>query len=399
MTNHRIDDNMHGILSGMFKRYLESRLPDENFFLFGPRQVGKSTLLKGVKAVLSVDLLDPDAQLLYSKDPNLLARQVEALPRHGTIIIDEIQKVTKLLDVIHGMIEKYSDLKFVLSGSSARKLRHGASNLLGGRALYRTMHPLTVDELGKYFSLDKILQYGTLPKIWTYLIQRKEDLAQDFLRSYVTTYIKEEIKAEAVVRNLQGFQNFLDVAGAQFAEQVNFSDLGRQCAVAYTTVREFYSILEDTLMGFLLYPCLKSERKRMSHSPKFYFFDNGVVRAILGTLKSDPSALEKGRLFEQWVVQEIQRLNLYELKDWRLSFWRTSHGAEVDLVVERGKEKLFAVECKYKQTLSSSDLSGINSFLEVHPNVPCYVVAPIETPQKIRNILVLPPQKLFQAIK
>ncbi|MDI6731605.1 MAG: AAA family ATPase [Candidatus Margulisbacteria bacterium] len=387
------------ILSTMFKRYLDKNLPNETFFLFGPRQVGKTTLLKRLKTIFSIDLLDPDSQLLYSKDPNLLARQIEALPKQGVALVDEIQKVPALLDVIQSLIEKYPKLKFALSGSSARKLRHGHANLLGGRALYHTMHPLTLDELGKHFSLDTVLRYGSLPKIWECLLSQKEELAQEFLRSYITTYLREEIKAEALVRNLQGFQNFLDVAAAQFAEQVNFSDMGRQCSVAYSTVREFYSILEDTLIGFFLYPCFKSERKRMSHSPKFFFFDNGVTRAILGGLKSAPTSLEKGRLFEQWVIQETQRINLYEAKDWRLSFWRTSHGAEVDLVAERGKEILFAAEIKHKRAISSADLHGLHSFREAHPNIPCYVVTPSTVAQKIGTNLVLSSTEFFNAIR
>lgn len=382
----------------MFKRLLEGKLPDDSFFLFGPRQVGKSTLLSVLKTIFSIDLLDTEAQQAYTKDPALLARQISALPSRGRILIDEIQRVPKLLDVIHGLMERNPRLKFVMSGSSARKLRHGAANLLGGRALYRTLHPLTIHEMGARFNIETVLHYGSLPKIYSQLLQNKKELAIDLLRSYVITYLKEEIKAEALVRNLQGFQNFLDVAAASFAEQSNFSDISRQCAVAYTTVREYYSILEDTLIGFLVYPCLKSERKRMSHAPKFYFFDNGVLRAILGTLKSSASPLEKGRLFEQWIVQEIYRLNAYEQKDWKISFWRTSHGAEVDIIIEQGKKILCAIECKHKKSIASADLSGIRAFQEVHSNVPCYLVAPMEIAQKIDNVLILPPQKLFEKI-
>lgn len=247
--------------------------------------------------------------------------------------------------------------------------------------------------------MDTVLRYGSLPKIWECLLSQKEELAQEFLRSYVTTYLREEIKAEALVRNLQGFQNFLDVAAAQFAEQVNFSDLGRQCSVAYATVREFYSILEDTLLGFFLYPCLKSERKRMSRSPKFYFFDNGVTRAISGGLKSSPTSLEKGRLFEQWVIQETQRINLYAAKDWRLSFWRTGHGAEVDLVAERGKEIIFAAEIKFKRAIASADLHGLRSFTKEHPHVPGYVVTPSTVSQKIGANLILSSTEFLNIIR
>ncbi|OGC03461.1 hypothetical protein A2276_00930 [candidate division WOR-1 bacterium RIFOXYA12_FULL_43_27] len=382
----------------MFNRTLEGHLPDESFFLFGPRQVGKSTLLGKTQTVFAIDLLDPAIQQSYSKDPDLLARQLLAQKKTGMVLIDEIQRVPKLLDVIHGLMEKNPGFKFAMSGSSARKLRHGAANLLGGRALYRTLYPLTLQEMEKHFSLEKVLHFGSLPKIYTNLIEGKLELAQDLLRSYVITYIKEEIKAEALVRNLQGFQNFLDIAAAQFAEQVNFSDLGRQCAVAYATVREYYSILEDTLIGFLLYPYLKSERKRMSHAPKFYFFDNGVLRAISGTLKDPANPIEKGRLFEQWVVQEVSRLNAYYQKDWKLSFWRTSHGAEVDLLLEHGGKIVCAIECKFKKSLSRGDLSGVFAFQEEHPDVPVYVAAPIEVAEKIGDALILPPKQLFDKL-
>lgn len=382
----------------MFKRYLENQLPSESFFLFGPRQVGKSTLLQKIKTLLTIDLLNPDDQLKYSKDPNLLAQQIAGLKKEGIIFIDEVQRVPKLLDIIHQMIEKEPGLKFVLSGSSARKLRHGASNLLGGRALYRTLHPLTHQELGNSFDLEKVLSFGSLPKIYTLLLQQQQELAEDFLRSYVTTYIREEIKAEALVRNLQGFQNFLDVAAAHFSEQVNLLDVSRQCSIAYATVREYYSILEDTLVSFMLPPCLKSVRKRMSSAPKFYFFDNGVLRAILGVLKAQPSPLELGRLFEQWFIQEIMRYNAYTQQDWKLSFWRTSHGAEVDLIIERGPDILYAIECKYKKTITRADLSGIHAFLNDHPKVPTFLVAPIDVTQKIDQTFIVSPKELFQRI-
>ncbi|MBW2319119.1 MAG: ATP-binding protein, partial [Deltaproteobacteria bacterium] len=344
----------------MFERTLKNRLPETSFFLFGPRQVGKSTLLHDEKPHLIIDLLDPELQLSYNKTPNLLRQQIDDLDPDGRnkILIDEIQRVPKLLDIVHALMEQRPDLQFILCGSSARKLRHGASNLLGGRALYRTMHPLTLDELSGDFNLESVLSYGSLPKIYSTLKQKKAKEAQDLLRAYAITYLREEIKAEALVRNLQGFQHFLDIAVAQYSEQINFSAVSRDCQVALSTVREYYSILEDTLVGFFLYPYLKSARKRMSRQPKFYFFDNGVTRALLGSLQDPPTPLEQGRLFEQWILQEIVRLNEYDQKDWKLSFWRTSHGAEVDVLISRGTKILYAIECKFKRQPSSSDLSG-----------------------------------------
>lgn len=384
----------------MFARYLQDRLPKSSFFLFGPRQVGKSTLLHEAKPDLIIDLLDPELQLSYNKTPNLLKHQIDDLdhPDKGSILIDEIQRVPKLLDVVHGLMVQRPDLQFILCGSSARKLRHGASNLLGGRALYRTMHPLTHGELSSDFKLQWVLAYGSLPKIYSTLQQKKSGEALDLLRAYAVTYLREEIKAEALVRNLQGFQNFLDIAVAQFSEQINFSAVSRDCQVALSTVREYYSILEDTLIGFFLYPYLKSSRKRMSHQPKFYFFDNGVTRALSGSLQEVAPPYEQGRLFEQWILQEIVRLNEYHQMDWKLFFWRTNHGAEVDFIIGRGAKLLFAVECKFKPQPSSSDLSGLKAFHHTHPDVPCFVVAPVNRSYKLSFARILPPHKLFKEL-
>lgn len=384
----------------MFERYLQNTMPETSFFLFGPRQVGKTTLLRSEKPHVTIDLLDPELQLSYNKNPNLLRQQVDDLARGESkkILIDEIQRVPKLLDIVHALMEQRPELQFILCGSSARKLRHGASNLLGGRALYRTMHPLTLNELSKDFNLQWVLSYGSLPKIYSTVIEKKMKEAQDLLRAYAITYLREEIKAEALVRNLQGFQNFLDIAVANYAEQINFSAVSRECQVALSTVREYYSILEDTLIGSFLYPYLKSQRKRMSHQPKFYFFDNGVTRALLGTLLDAPNAMEQGRLFEQWTVQEIIRLNEYQQKDWKLSFWRTSHGAEVDLLISRGTKLLYAIECKFTKQPSTSHLSGLRSFHKKHRDVPCYVVAPVTQPFRLSFARVLPPHRLLQEL-
>lgn len=391
--------NIPCILLYMFKRSIRSLFSRLNFFLFGPRQVGKTTLSRDLDSIFYVDLLDPETQLAYSKTPNLLHQQIEATSCNGTIIIDEIQRVPKLLDVVQMLISNYDSLRFIMSGSSARKLRHGHANLLGGRAFSHILHPLTIDELGNLFKLDWVLGYGSLPKVYSSLVDGNYDMARDLLKSYVTTYIKEEIKSEALVRNLQGFQNFLDIAASQFAEQVNFSDIGRQCYVAYATVREYYSILEDTLIGFFLHPFSRSERKRMSLAPKFYFFDNGVTRSLLGSLGANPSLIERGRLFEQWFVQEVVRLNDYEQKDFRLSFWRTSHGAEVDLIIEKTRKILCAIEIKSSENISSADLSGLNSFLITNPSVPAYVAAPVKTARKIGNVIISTPMDVLNFLK
>lgn len=361
--------------------------------------MGKSALLKKLNADLSIDLLNPALQLSYNKNPNLLRHEIDEHECNITVLIDEIQRAPRLLDVVHAIMEEKPEIRFILCGSSARKLRHGASNLLEGRALYRTMHPLTFEELSDDFNLSMVMQYGSLPKIYTFLTKKMVNEARDLLRTYVITYLKEEIKDEALVRSLHGFQNFLDVATAQYAEQVNFSAISRDCQVALSTVREYYSILEDTLIGFFLYPYLKSQRKRMSCQPKFYFFDNGVTRAILGTLLDPPSPLEKGRLFEQWVVQEILRFNEYHQKDWKLTFWRTGNGAEVDLLISRGPKLLYAIECKLRPDISSKDLTGLKSFHEINPDVPCFVVAPVKNNYRFSFARVISPEEMLEELK
>jgi uncharacterized protein len=380
----------------VYTRELGRQLPSKSFFLFGPRQVGKSTLLAAEPSVLRIDLLDPKERLAYVKNPGLLADQLAAIDEDGTVIIDEVQRAPALLDVVQQLMGSRRKLRFIMSGSSARKLRHGAANLLGGRALYQGLYPLTVREMAATFDLNRVLAYGSLPAIWTHLGAGEVELVQELLRAYVVTYVTEEVQAEALVRNLQGFQNFLDVAAAQFAEQVNFTGIARDCQVAYATVRDYYTILEDTLLGFFLRPYLRSVRKRMSQQPRFYFFDNGVTRALLGSVRGSPSPLESGRLFEQWFVQEVARLSEYQRKDFKLSFWRTSHGAEVDLLVERGGEVLFAIECKPKASVGPADLTGLRALHQEMPKVECYLVAPVTRRQKLDFALVLHPVEMLQ---
>jgi uncharacterized protein len=383
----------------MFIRILSGCLPKSSFFLFGPRQVGKTTLLEKIPDVLKVDLLDPDEQLEFNKNPNRLRERLAAMPGIKTIIVDEIQRVPRLLDVVQSLLDRDRSLRIIMSGSSARKLRHGQANLLGGRVRRLSLHPLTAEELKGSFKLNQALAYGTLPRICVELKEADEDEARGILKSYVTTYLREEIKAEALVRSLHGFQSFLDVAASQFAQQVNLSAVSRECHVAYATVREYYSILEDTLIGFFLMAFGKSVRKRMSLAPKFYFFDNGVTRAALGTLSAPPSPIERGRLFEQWFIQEVHRLNDYGDKDFRLSFWRTSHGAEVDLLVERAGEILGAFECKSTPNVSAADLTGLRAFSETYPKTPLYVVVPAKEPRKIGDVTTLSPHHALAIIE
>ncbi|MEI8011633.1 MAG: DUF4143 domain-containing protein, partial [Candidatus Omnitrophota bacterium] len=238
-----------------------------------------------------------------------------------------------------------------------------------------------------------------MPRIYSLLLENKMDQAQDLLRAYTVAYLSEEIKAEALVRNLNGFQNFLDIAAAQFAQQINFSSVSRECQVSLSTVREYYAILEDTLIGFFIFPYLKSLRQRMSHSPKFYFFDNGVTRSILGTLRDNNNPIQQGRLFEQWVIQELTHLNEYHQLDWKFNFWRTNNGAEVDLLISRGASILYAIECKSTPHIGLRDLTGLKAFHTEYPDVPCYCVCPVEHPRAVDFVRIVSPQELITILK
>ena len=387
----------------MYSRTLSTQIPEKaSCLLLGPRQTGKSTLIGQLESLFAIDLLSITTFLKYNQNPDLLFEEISALPSHshGRIWIDEIQKIPALLDTVHRCIERFPKIRFVLTGSSARKLKRGAANLLGGRAVSLHLYPLTTEELGKDFELERVLRYGSLPRIYSLLKEKNERLVQDLLRSYVDTYLSEEIKSEALTRRLDSFQSFLEIAVSQFAEQINFSALAAESHVSQPTIKNYYSILEDTLIGFFLPPYTRSVRKRLSKRHKFYLFDNGITRAILGSVSSPVSSIERGRLFEQWIVQEVRRLNDYYRKDLKMYFWRTNNGAEVDLLLTRGREILLAVECKSTPTITRQDFSGLRSFTEEHRKVRALICAPVDRDRKVEDsIQIVRPQTLFEIVK
>ncbi|MDD5657653.1 MAG: AAA family ATPase [Elusimicrobia bacterium] len=359
-----------------------------SFFLFGPRLTGKSTLLRQTFAgqdVLSLDLLHPSVHQKYLAEPEALIREIEAgNGKYQRVVLDEIQRVPALLDVVHHLMESPLGrrLQFIMSGSSARKLKRAKANLLGGRAWALELFPLTHEELGRNFVLDKALAYGTLPKIYAAQGEEKEE----DLRAYVETYLDAEIKAEALTRNLGAFIRFLPMAAAESGHIVNASNIGREVGVAYKTVQEYFQILEDTLLGFWLEPFAKTVRKRMSKQPKFYFFDTGVLRALKKTLKVplERASPEFGDLFENFFINEVRRLNSYHRLDLALSFYRTEAGAEVDLVVQRPGKSWLAMEIKSTQRPAAALCSGLLSFAEVVPGAELVLACRVEQPQLFR---------------
>jgi predicted AAA+ superfamily ATPase len=363
--------------------------------LFGPRQTGKSTLVRSLlpRQSWTADLLQHDTFLRLSKDPALFRREVEAKVREGVrvVFVDEVQKVPALLDEVHGLIER-GGVRFILTGSSARKLKRGGANLLAGRAVTRRLYPLTIRELGDAFDLDRALRLGTLPAV----VIHREEAARDLLRSYGETYLREEIQAEAVVRNLGSFGRFLDVAAAQCGDILNYTAIGRDAALATRTVQEYFQVIEDTLLGFRLEAWAKSPRARLVKHPRFYLFDTGVTNALTHRLTAAGDPLTRGRLFEQWVILECLRLIDYLDLETRCYYWRTNQGAEVDLVFERHGRLVLAVEIKAKRRIAGADLSGLRSFAQAHPDVPRVVVCEVAEAHQVDETDVVPWRTFFE---
>ena len=331
----------------MFPRQLNLS-KNHSFFLFGARGTGKSSLLKSyfnANKSITVDLLNPELCDKLSAYPNKLLDIITDLKSEDSwVIIDEIQKVPKLLDIVHSLL---SDKKFnfALTGSSARKLKRGAANLLAGRAFVFTLFPLTHQELGDSFKLQQAIEYGTLPECW----QLTDELdRRRFLKSYATTYLREEIIEEQIVRNLPPFRRFLEAAAICNTDLVNYSNIAKDISSDPKTVKGYYEILEDTLLGFSLPSFHHSIRKRQKGAPKFYFFDTGVTRSLAAKIDYPvaPKSYEYGQLFESFIVNEIYRALNYEEKQFSLSYIRVDEKLEIDLVIERAGLPVFLCEIK-----------------------------------------------------
>ena len=356
-----------------------------SFFMFGPRGVGKSTLLKKWqkdKSVMFVDLLAPRTENQYSIKPERLLEQWQA-KKTEWIVIDEIQKIPKLLDVVHYGIEEHR-IKFALTGSSARKLRRGAANLLGGRAIELHLHPVTHIELGKKFNLLEVLKWGSLPEIFSIEKADKERV----LYSYVSTYLKEEILVEQIIRKIEPFRKFLEVAAQMNGKILNYAKLSRDAGIEEKSVARYYQILDDTLVGFFLEPFHRSIRKRQTQKAKFYFFDTGVTRALQNTvpLELSPQTTSFGALFEQFVVLEFIRLNDYYEKRFRFSYFTTKDGVEIDLVIERPGRPIILVEIKSGNKIDEDDSRHLKSIAKTFNKAQKYVLSNIKTPAVIQDV-------------
>jgi len=370
-----------------------------SFFLFGPRQVGKSTFLKNSfpeNQVLYYNFLLNTEYMKYSSDMTLFRNQiVNRKPREKYIIVDEVQRLPEILNEVHFILEEVKNPPvFCLSGSSARKLKRGKANLLAGRALSYKMFPLSFREIGKDFQLTKALNFGSLPAVYS---EHDTETCKEILRSYADTYIQEEIKSEAIVRNLSGFVSFLKLAAIHNGEILNFSSMARETGNSQTTIKEYFQILEDTLIGSFLLPYSKSFRRRLVSHPKFYFFDTGVKQSLEQKLNVElqPRTAEFGRCFEHFLFLEILKFNHYKRLDLTLSFYRTSAGAEVDLIIEKPDGEIIALEIKAKDRPYLSDVKGLFSFCELHPKARMICACLTSAQYKEKNVLFIPWQEVF----
>ena len=347
----------------LIERILDIRLPTgQSAFLWGPRKTGKSTLLKQkFKNSLVYDFLRTDLFFDFSKRPSLLREQLLAKGDKALnypIILDEVQKIPQILDEVHWLIEN-KGLSFILCGSSARKLKRGSANLLGGRAWRYELFPLVSKEL-KNVNLLKILNQGLVPDHYF------QNQYQRSLQAYSQDYLKEEVFAEGLVRNIPAFSRFFESMAYSHGELVNYSNISRDCGVNSKTVREYYQILVDTLIGYLIEPYKKKQNRQViTKSPKFYLFDTGVAGAIMKRQIIEEKGAEFGKAFEHFILLEIMAYNSYSALDFEISFWRTKTGHEVDFILGNAE---VAIEVKGTDRVDNKDIRSISVTAKVWSN-------------------------------
>lgn len=358
-------------------------------FLWGARQTGKSTLLKILfPTARRYDLLLSDEFLRLNQRPALLREELlSEPPGKAPVIIDEVQKVPALMDEIQWLIVN-EHVQFILCGSSARKLRRGGANLLGGRALRYELYPLVSAEIPN-FDLIRALNHGLLPRHYL------ADNATRLLQAYVGEYLQEEIAAEALTRNIPAFARFLEAAAFSNGDMVNYKKVGSECAVNPITVKDYFQILVDTLLGAWLPSYQKRPKRRVIQSPRFYFFDVGITNYLLKRGKILPKSESFGRAFEQFIYQELRAHSHYSGLDYPVSYWKTASQIEVDFIL--GDHQL-AIEVKSSESVSSQHLSGLKAFAEEYTTESLIVVSQDPSPRRVGNIQILPWQLFLQKL-
>ena len=343
------------------------RPPKQSFFLFGPRGTGKTTWLKAqFPQAFFIDLLEADTFRIYSARPERL-REVMGASKHKVIVIDEIQKVPQLLPEVHSAIEKKTGVQFILTGSSSRKLKRSGVDLLGGRALYYSLHPFMAAELGKDFNLNNALRYGLIP-----LVAGSPE-PEKVLKSYAALYVREEVQMEGLVRNIGNFSRFLEAISFSHGEILSISNVARECEVERKVVESYIGILEDLMLAYRVPVFQKRSKRAVIAHPKFYYFDVGLFRSLRPSGPLDRPEMIEGAAWEGLVAQHLTAANAYGGGKDKLYFWRTSSGTEVDFVVY-GKDAFWAVEVKNTAKVREEDLSALRAFREDYPQSEAYLV-------------------------
>ncbi len=356
--NTNLDDKFRGMISRF-----QNLKTKQNLFLFGARGTGKSTLVKHLfssQKMLYIDFLDYKQENAFLKNPDRLSN-ILSKNQYKFVVIDEVQKVPKLLDIIHREIEQNKKTQFIMTGSSARKLKRGQANLLAGRAISYYLYPFSCFELVSKFSIKNALQFGTLPKLLE-LKSKKEKIL--FLESYVQNYLKEEVLQEQIVRKIQPFKNFLEITAQLNGQTINYSKFAREVKSDHKTIQNYFSILEDTLIGFFLPTYSRSVRKQQQKAPKFYLFDTGITRALdeTLTLPIKPKTFSFGRAFEHFVILECFKLNHYFRKRYKFSYLKTKNGLEMDLIIQRPGKRELIVEIKSTNEIRKDHIKTVKHF-------------------------------------
>ncbi len=367
--------------------------PKESFFLLGPRGSGKSTwLTHAYPQSERIDLLLPQEERRYLSNPERLIELAYALPAGSVLVLDEIQRAPGLLPVIHSLIEEKRELQFIMTGSSARKLRREVGNLLGGRALLRVMPPFFAAELGDAFQLDRALKIGMLPMV----VEAKDPLEK--VLNYVGTYLREEVMAEGLVRQAGDFARFLEVISFSQGGVLNVNEIARETQVKRTTVDNYLQILEDLLLSFRLSVFNRRAKRAVISHPKFYYFDTGVFRSLRPRGPLDKEAELEGPALEGLVAQHLRAWVQFQREPHQLSFWRTKSQTEVDFIVY-GPKGFWAIEVKRGQEVHSSDLKGLQAFSDEYPEAHLLLLYTGKERRRIGSVDCIPVQSFLSKLR
>ncbi|MCL2041639.1 MAG: DUF4143 domain-containing protein [Bacteroidales bacterium] len=362
------------------RKLLLQDVENESVFLFGARQTGKSTLVKEkFPQARYYDLLKSDVFERLVRAPWLFREELDLCPPNELVIVDEVQKIPQLLNEVHWLIHN-RQLRFLLCGSSARKLKRCGANLLGGRAIRELLHPLVSVEIPD-FDFIKAINHGLLPQHYLLSNPRKK------LQAYIGNYLQEEIREEAQLRNLRTFTRFLDVAALTNGEIVNFSNIATDCGVSAPTVREYFSILEETMFGYFVPAFTKTVKRRIIQAPKFYLFDVGVANYLTKRKSLLPGSVDFGKAFEHLIIHELTAYLSYSFSEETLSYWRTANGYEVDVVLGDAQ---VAIEIKSCNEVQSRHLRGLKAFSEEYPNARLMVVSLDPNPRRMNGVEIYP---------